>query len=183
MVLTHPSSPLGTTWPSCLWVTPATPVQLGGWCDSQWEVWAILTFFISVFFFLFAHMVKTFSWSASNVFVCTLMVLRVRVSMCLWYQHMPAVYPRSVIKTDWVAGCCFATNPQRFSLYRNFPPTVSGCLAFIQQDSGRHWRRHFRQLRPQQLKCISHQELSIRYLIPPVFVTAVFLLLFSVYIA
>lgn len=34
---------------------------------------------------------------------------------------------------------------------------------------------HFRQPGPQQFKCISHQELSIRYVIPPVFVTAAFI--------
>lgn len=148
---------------------------------AQCEAWAIFTFSKCSVFWVCSHRLYVFL-SAGSVFVCVHVVLRVRVSMCLWCLHMPAVCPRSVIKTKkgWMLFCYeFFT----LLLASQFPPTVSGCLALIRQHLGRHWRRHFKQPRPQQFKCISHQELSIRYAIPPVFVTAAFIVIHSVYIA
>lgn len=134
------------------------------------KVW----FKYNVFFSLLTLAICFYQVWVVYVFVCLHMVLPLQVNMCLSCLHMPAVCPRSVTKID-KDSMLFSYEYFTLLLVSHVPPTVSGFLALIWQRWGRHWRRYFRQPRSQEFISISHQELSIRYAIPPVFVTAAFI--------
>jgi len=108
-------TPVGTTWHSSPRVTPSTPIQPGGVEMSQWEVWAICTFFSDSVSFFFAHMsYMTCLYKVQAV--CLFALVLVYECLFVRYLHMPAVCTGSVINTDWDAGCCFAVNPTRITV-------------------------------------------------------------------
>ncbi len=144
MALTHPSSPMETTWPSCLWVTAANPVQLGAssWHSVKCGRRVYFAVWFTLYFLVCSHCLYVFIKCRQFLCVC-LHGLRLRVSMCLCacirLLFAPDQSPKQT--KGWMLFCYEYFTLLLVSL---FPPTVSGCLALIQQQSQRHWCRHFR---------------------------------------